>query len=359
MRTRGLYKLRRHFQRDFHFRVDQQLREKICPGKVRGRDGRVLYGSKLVAESELYTELDFSDLSQKRHFYYDVLEGKPFTFTTEEARIRIQNNLLTIFLKSGGQVWALENYWTQVGVATGHSASIADFNCIPSRVSVSKFGFPRDFKVIVLFYLLVNLWALRLLFARDLLWLGIKRKLCPCFDHMCLFQALLHHCFVRLLKNLAAILECEKVYSLEFESTTTRRNFSLTFWEGKGLVTMIIAHCGCDVPVVKSNVFLSSQLLSAASTEPRIICCRGSRLEFIKALDTSPSQKTGIQYPLSLSPVHFEKLMHQPSFSVMGKIDMFSMLRTPLIRLSGLLDERWTQSTQYFRKVCYLFEGGI
>ena len=56
MRTRGLYELKRHFQRDFHFWADQRLREKICPGKVRGRDGRILYGSRLEAEREVYME---------------------------------------------------------------------------------------------------------------------------------------------------------------------------------------------------------------------------------------------------------------------------------------------------------------
>ena len=132
--------------------------------------------------------------------------------------------------------------------------------------------------------------------------------LCPCFDQMCLFQALLHHCFVRLLKHLAALLEREKVYSVEFESTATRRTLMQTFWEGKELVTMIIAH------FVKIRslccVLLSSQLLSAVSTELRICCCGGNSLEFIKALDKAPSQKTGIQYPFSLSPMHIEKLMH-------------------------------------------------
>ena len=141
------------------------------------------------------------------------------------------------------------------------------------------------------------------------------------------------------------------MYSLEFESTTTRRKLSMTFWEGKELVTVTIAQCGRYVLVEKSKVLLSSQLLSAVSTRPRIICCGGSSLEFIKALDKAPSQKAGLQYPFSLSPMHIEKLMHKPSFSVMGKIDMFSMLRTLLIRLSRLLDERWTKSTQYFRKV--------
>ena len=194
-------------------------------------------------------------------------------------------------------------------------------------------------------YRLVNLWALKLFFARNSILVGHKADVLPLFDHMNLFQALLHHCFVRLLKHLAAILGREEVYSLEFQITTTRRNLSITFWEGRELVTMTIAHCGRDVPVMKSTVLLCSQLLSAVSTEQRIICCGGSSLEFIKALDKAPSQKSGIQYPFSLSPMHVEKLMHKPSFRVMGKIDMFSMLRALLIRLSGLLDENWTQST--------------
>ena len=141
MRTRGLYKLKRHFQWDCRFRADQRLVEKICPGKTRGRDGKLLHGSKLEAEREMYMELDLPDLSHKRPFYYDVLEGMPLTFTTEEARIRIQINLLTIFLKTGGKFRALEEYWIQVGVATGHSASIADFKWNPAHISVSNFAF--------------------------------------------------------------------------------------------------------------------------------------------------------------------------------------------------------------------------
>ena len=99
----------------------------------------MLYGSKLEAEREVYMELDVPDLEIKRPFYYDVLEGKPLTFTTEESPVRIQINLLMTFLKSGGQLWALEDYWTQVGIATRHSAAIADFNWSPAHNSVSNF----------------------------------------------------------------------------------------------------------------------------------------------------------------------------------------------------------------------------
>ena len=181
MRTRGLYQMKRLFQRVWHFRADQRLREKVCPGKIRGRDGRVLYGSRLEAEREVYMELDLPKLLHKRLFYYDVLESKPFTFTTEEDRIRIQITLLTIFLRSGGQHWALEDYWTQVGVATGHSASIADFNWSPARISVSNLDFLSDFIVIVLFYRLVILWALELFFAPNCHLVGHKADVVPLF----------------------------------------------------------------------------------------------------------------------------------------------------------------------------------
>ena len=103
---------------------------------------------------------------------------------------------------------------------------------------------------------------------------------------------------------------------------------------------------GRDVPAVKSSVLLCSQVLSAISLEPTIICCAGGSADFIKALDKAPNQKDGLRYPFNLLPLQIENLMHKPSFSVMWKIDMFSMVRTLLVRLSGLLDEKWSQSSR-------------
>ena len=146
------------------------------------------------------------------------------------------------------------------------------------------------------------------------------------------------------------VFEHEKVYSLEFTTTSVGRKLSISFWEGKDLVTLTIARCGRDVPSVKSSVLLCSQVLSAISLEPTIFCCAGGNANFIKALDKAPNQKAGLQYPFKFLPRQIERVMHKPSFSVMGKIDMFSMVRTLLVSLSGLLDETWAQSTLYFRK---------
>ena len=97
----------------------------------------MLYGVKLKKERDQYMELDVPDVCYKRPFYYDVFEGKPLIFKTESTRIRIQIYFLLIFLKSGGQLWALDDYWTKVGVLTGHSAATADFIWSPSHVSIS------------------------------------------------------------------------------------------------------------------------------------------------------------------------------------------------------------------------------
>ena len=148
----------------------------------------------------------------------------------------------------------------------------------------------------------------------------------------------------------------EGVFSLELKSLAVRRSLSLCFWEGKNLVMMALTHCSRDVPVVKGNLAMVGQLLSVVSTDPTIVCCGGADSYFFKALDRDPTRKAGVQYPFCLSPVQVEKLMHKPNFSVLGKIDMFSLLRTLLVRLSGMLDEPWVQTTRCLRKVGFIAE---
>ena len=144
---------------------------------------------------------------------------------------------------------------------------------------------------------------------------------------------------MELMRDIADVVTKEGVLSFDFKSSAVRRSLSLCFWEGKNLVMMALTHCIRDIPVVKGNVSTVGQLLSVVSTGPTIVCCGGADRDFIKALDKDPSRKAGVQYLFSLNPVQVEKLMHTPSFSVMGKIDMFSTLKTLLVRLSGMLDK--------------------
>ena len=160
------------------------------------------------------------------------------------------------------------------------------------------------------------------------------------FDFMLvvMFQGLLHHLFVELVKHVSSVIAREGAYSIEFSVGSHRRTLSVGFWKGKRFVCMPMLHCGRDVPPTKSYINLVSRLLSTISGDTTIICCGGLNASFVKVL-----------FPLA--PVQFERLLHKPSFSVMGRIDMCSMLRTLLLRLNGLLDERWEQSTQCLRMV--------
>ena len=150
---------------------------------------------------------------------------------------------------------------------------------------------------------------------------------------------------MELMRHFADVVSTEGVLSFEFKSSALHRNLSLCFWEGKNLMMIALTHCNRDVPAVKGSVSMVRQLLSVVLAGPTNVCCGGADSELIKALDRDPTRKAGVQYPFSLNSVQVERLMHKHSFSVMRKIDMFSMLRTLLVRLSGMLDEPWLQST--------------
>ena len=162
---------------------------------------------------------------------------------------------------------------------------------------------------------------------------------------------MLHHLFVELVKHVSAVIAREGAYSIEIAVNLHRRTLSTGFWEGKQFVCMPIGHCRRDVSPTKRYILLMSQLLSAISGDATIICCGGSSADFVKVLDKSLGRNAGVQYPFTFTPLQIERLLHKPSFSVMGRIDMCSMRRALVLRLNGLLDERCVKSTQYCRKV--------
>ena len=153
------------------------------------------------------------------------------------------------------------------------------------------------------------------------------------------------------MKHVSAVIAREGAYSIEFSVGPRHRTLSVGFWQGKRFVCMPMLHCGRDVPPTKGYIDLVSRLLSAIPGDATIICSGGSNADVVKVLDKSLGRKAGVQYPFALTPVQFECLLHKPSFSVMGRIDMCSKLRALFLRLNGLRDERWVHSTQYFRMV--------
>ena len=112
MKSRRLYDLKKHFQRNHHSRAYQRFfRAWYHHTKLRGLDRPTLYGSKLKVEKELFMGLDVPHLDHKLPFYYDVIDRKPFNFTSKSSGVLTQMELLLIFLKGGGRLWTVEKYW--------------------------------------------------------------------------------------------------------------------------------------------------------------------------------------------------------------------------------------------------------
>ena len=64
---------------------------------------------------EKYMHFDLPELDHKRPYYTDDVGGKQFAFTCEHDNTHIQIHLFITLLRSAGELWGLEQYWTQVG----------------------------------------------------------------------------------------------------------------------------------------------------------------------------------------------------------------------------------------------------
>ena len=91
-----------------------------------------------------------------------------------------------------------------------------------------------------------------------------------------IFQGLLQHLFLELVKHVSSVIAREGAYSIEFSVGSHRRTLIVGFWEGKRFVCMPMLPCGRDIPPTKSYSDLVSRLLSAISGDATIICWGGS-----------------------------------------------------------------------------------
>ena len=128
MSARGVCEVKRHYRCPNHLHPDQQFRNKCFAQAVKRKDARFLRGNQIVAERKIYIDWQVLEMDQKCPFHHDVLEGRPFMFTRVVDWVRIQLHVLTTLLRGGGQLWALEDFWTQVGNLSGNSAATCDFN---------------------------------------------------------------------------------------------------------------------------------------------------------------------------------------------------------------------------------------
>ena len=79
------------------------------------------------------------------------------------------------------------------------------------------------------------------------------------------------------------------------------------------------------------------EFVGASSEKPNIVSCGGVIVDVPKTSDTKVFQQTWfLHYPFSIHELQIEKLLRKQSYSVMGRIDMLTLLESLLAFKCGL-----------------------
>ena len=140
-------------------------------------------------------------------------------------------------------------------------------------------------------------------------------------------------------------------YSLEFVKQGVFLLVFIRFWRKNELCRVFLKWTGRVLGQSAAELQLISDVMAVFSTSPNIVCCSGSTLETIQAVDNSPFSEHGLQRPLRFADFSIARLMHKESYSVFGRIDFHSVLQYLFIFLGGCLDCDWTLLTPVLSKV--------
>ena len=140
-------------------------------------------------------------------------------------------------------------------------------------------------------------------------------------------------------------------YSLEFVKQGVFLLVFIRFWRKNELCRVFLKRTGRVLGQSAAELQLISDVMAVFSTSPNIVCCSGSTVETIQAVDNSPFSEHGLQRPLRFADFSNARLMHKESYSVFGRIDFHSVLQYLIIFLGGCLDCDWTLLTPVLSKV--------
>ena len=140
------------------------------------------------------------------------------------------------------------------------------------------------------------------------------------------------------MKHVFAVFAREGMYSKKICVDSKLVILSNSFREGQLFVGKALDDCGKVVPANERYADSTARLLSALSGI--FTYFRGAKVDFIRVLNMGRGWKASLVYQFSLSPMEIEQKLHKHSLSVMRRINIFSIVRTLLLRLRGIQVER-------------------
>ena len=153
------------------------------------------------------------------------------------------------------------------------------------------------------------------------------------------------------MEDIAEQVASAQHFSIEFEDVGTNRLMSLRFWRGSKLCRVFICRSALPATDLTGELGSLSRLLSVVSTDPDIVACSGCSVDYIKTIDQHPSYAREVQCCFRFEALDLQHLMHKHTYSVFGRIDMFSVLQCLLVSLGGSTTEDWVQESPELTRV--------
>ena len=153
------------------------------------------------------------------------------------------------------------------------------------------------------------------------------------------------------MEDIAEQVTSAQHFSIEFEDSGTDRLMFLRYWREAKLCRVFVYRSALPATDLTGELGSLSRLLSVVSTDPDIVACSGCSVDYIRTIDQHHSYSRGIQSCFRFESLDLQLLMHKFTYSVFGRIDMFSVLQCLLVSLGGSLTEDWVLESPELTRV--------
>ena len=155
--------------------------------------------------------------------------------------------------------------------------------------------------------------------------------------------------------DLAEQIASAQCFALEFENAGINRLMSVKFWKGDSLCRVFICRSEQPSTDLTGELGSLSRFLSVVSTKVDIVACSGCPVELIQTIDNSEYFSRAVQSCFRFELLRLHTMMHKPTYSVFGRIDFFSVLKSLIVSLGGASDEDWVLQSPDLAQVSVLY----
>ena len=131
---------------------------------------------------------------------------------------------------------------------------------------------------------------------------------------------------------------------VEFEDFECNRFMSMHFLKGTELCKVLFCRSGLPTSDLTGDLGSLFRLLTVVSTKADIVAVSGCPADLVRTIDKAAGFTKGFQCCFRSDQMSLARLLHKPSYSIFGRIDLSSVLRGLMVSLGRSHTEDWAWS---------------